>query len=584
MTGFAYEGGFGARLRPEGGARFRLWAPGRSEVALEVEGHAPLPMRAVGDGWFEADEACGPGSRYRYRVAPDLAVADPASRAQPAGVHGPSVVVDPRAYVWKTPGWKGRPWEETVVYEAHVGALGGFEGVAERLPALKAVGVTAVELMPLAEFSGGRNWGYDGVLPYAPESAYGPPEALKALVDRAHELGLMIFLDVVYNHFGPDGNYLGSYAPAFFREDVQTPWGAAIDFRRRQVRDFFTENALYWLLEYRVDGLRLDAVHAISEQDWLPEMAAAVRQRVEPGRHVHLILENERNGAALLAGPFDAQWNDDFHNVMHVLLTDEHHGYYADFSDRPAERLARCLAQGFIYQGEPSPNHGGEPRGEPSDALQPSAFVSFLQNHDQVGNRAMGERLTALCDPARLRAATALLLLSPQIPLLFMGEEIGSRSPFLFFTDFEDELADAVRSGRRKEFAKFPEFAHPAARERIPDPNALATFERSKPDAATDGEDWRAFYARLLELRRERIVPGLSGARALGASAIGEKAVEARWRLGDGAVLTIAMNLGKRTAPLTSAPASAPMFETGGEADLAGAPPASFTAWLETTP
>jgi malto-oligosyltrehalose trehalohydrolase len=521
---------------------FRLWAPGLESLTIEVEGHASEPMQRVDDGWWEVRVPCGPGARYRFRLPRGQLVPDPASRMQPEGVHGQSVVADPGAYAWICPGWRGRPWAETVLYELHVGLCGGFEGVAARLPALADLGVTAVELMPVGEFSGTRNWGYDGVLPFAPESAYGPPERLKALVDRAHSLGLSVFLDVVYNHFGPDGNWLPSYAPEFFREDILTPWGAAIDFRRPQVRRFFIENALYWLTEFRFDGLRLDAVHAISEPDFIAELAGEARAACL-GREVHIVAENEHNDADLLRSGIDAQWNDDFHNALHVLLTGETHGYYQSFAEQPAEKLARALAQGFVYQGEPSPHHGGASRGKPSADLPPTAFVTFLQNHDQVGNRALGERLTTLISADLLRAAIALQLLCPQIPLIFMGEDGGAHEPFLFFTDFHDRLADAVREGRRREFAKFPEFADAGKRTRIPDPNAPATFEASRIHG--DGAEWRALYRDLLALRRR--IPGLPGARSLGAKAVGGKALVARWRLGPSggrAVLTIACNVG----------------------------------------
>ncbi len=529
--------------RDANGTLFRLWAPDRDAVTLEIEGAPTTPMWRDAEGWFTVEAVVVAGARYRFRLDDDEVVPDPASRQQDGGVHGWSVVVDPDAYCWRTD-WQGRAWEEMVIQEVHVGALGGFAGVATHIPQMAAMGVTAIELMPVNAFGGTRNWGYDGVLPYAVAESYGTPDALKALVDTAHEHGVAVFLDVVYNHFGPDGNYLGAYASPFFHADVDTPWGGAVAVDREPVRRFFIDNALMWVNDYRIDGLRFDAVHAIDDDAFLDAMAREIRASTGD-RPVHLVLENERNDAERLrAGAYDAQWNDDFHNVLHVLLTGETSAYYADFADRPAERLARCLGEGFIYQGEGSPNHDGRPRGKPSGHLPPTAFVSFLQNHDQIGNRALGERLTMLTDPARLRAATALLLLSPQIPLLFIGDEAGSDTPFLFFTDFHDELADAVREGRRKEFAKFAAFADEDARAAIPDPNALATFSASVPRDGPDAGRWRTLYSDLLALRHRVIVPRLRGARAMGAEAIGERAVVARWRMGDGAVLTIALNLG----------------------------------------
>jgi len=545
MTAAGWKLPFGANLVDRNRTRFRLWAPAQNAVAVAVEGSAPVPMTESGDGWFEAEIGCGAGSLYRYVLQDGTAVPDPASRAQKGDIHGFSVVVDPSRYRWRQTEWQGRPWNETIVYELHVGLLGGYAAIANELPRLAALGITAIELMPIAEFPGARNWGYDGALPFAPECSYGAPDDLKALIDAAHALKLGVFLDVVYNHFGPDGNYLSLYAPQFFRDDVTTPWGPAIDFRRREVRAFFIANALYWLSEYRFDGLRLDAVHAITERGWLEEMAAAVRKTMPPGRKVHLVLENDNNDAALLAGRFDAQWNDDGHHVLHILLTGEHDGYYEDYVPDPAERLARCLKQGFIYQGEASKHRGGKPRGMPSGDLPPTAFVLFLQNHDQIGNRAFGERLTALADPKALEAAIALLLLCPQIPLIFMGEEVASVSPFLFFTDHNPELAEAVRDGRRREFAGFAQFSDPSLLAKLPDPNALSTFERSKPlhDAA-NGQKREALYRALIGIRRDEIVPRLAGARAVEAHAVGAGAVVAQWRMGDGGLLTIAANLG----------------------------------------
>ncbi len=562
---------FGAELIAPDRTRFRLWAPSCERVSLAIEGRDDIAMLAAGEGWFEVDADCGAGTRYRYRVVPAghgatgdaLLVPDPASRAQATDVHGPSIVIDPESYRWTHDDWRGRAWCETVIYEIHVGLAGGYSGVQRLLPGLAELGVTAIELMPVAEFPGARNWGYDGALPFAPDTAYGTPDDLKALIDAAHGHGLMVFLDVVYNHFGPEGNYLGVYADAFFRDDIKTPWGRAIDFRIAEVRDFFRNNALYWLMEYRIDGLRLDATHSIVPQDWLKDLSMFVLDMVDASRHVHLVIEHDGNAAHLL-GPtatntrsYDAQWNDDGHHVLHVLLTRETDGYYVDFADAPEDKLARCLAEGFIYQGQPSIFREGVPRGEPSKDLPPTAFVLFLQNHDQIGNRAFGQRLTTLADPAALRAASALVLLSPQIPLLFMGEEWGATEPFLYFTSYPDEeLADAVRDGRRNEFADARGFSDPEIRNMIPDPNAPATFETSRlefdratRDATTDAKGlawssaWLEHTRRLLAIRHKYIVPRLEGARSLGAEAVGPAAVVARWHMGDGAVLTIAVNL-----------------------------------------
>ena len=544
MTSFTRDMPFGASILADGGTRFRLWSPRQQQVSLQIEGRDAVPMRRLAGGWFEVEDACRAGVQYRYLLDTGLAVPDPASRAQLEDVHGPSLVVDPRAYRWRNAGWRGRPWHETVLYELHAGLHGGFAGVQRELPRLADLGITAIELMPVNDFPGQRNWGYDGVLPFAPDRAFGEPDDLKALIDAAHDHGLMIFLDVVYNHFGPDGNYLASYAD-FFRDDIATPWGAAIDFRRPEIRRFFSENALYWLMEYRFDGLRFDAVHAITEADWLDEMAATVRATVEKDRHVHLVLEHDGNVADHLRRDFDAQWNDDGHHVLHVMLTGEREGYYVDYVDRAAERLARCLAEGFVYQGDPSAHRNGEPRGTPSADLPPTAFVLFLQNHDQIGNRAFGDRLTASVAPQALEAAIALQLLCPQIPLIFMGEETASMSPFQFFTDHHGELAQAVREGRRREFASFAAFSDPARRATIPDPNASETFERSRPQSDVDrGTDHAVFYRRLLALRRDLIVPHLVGAKAIGAEPIGPSAVLARWQLGNGSILALAANLG----------------------------------------
>jgi maltooligosyltrehalose trehalohydrolase len=566
---------FGPRIE-NGGVNFRLWAPDATCVRLLIDERPVSTMARGQDNFWTVWSDVAPGALYRYEVD-GVAVPDPASRFQPGDVDGPSQLVDETAYAWRHPNWMGRPWEEVVFYEAHTGICGGYRGLRQRLPELASLGVTALELMPIGAFPKKRNWGYDGVLPFAPDSAYGSRDELKALIDDAHGLGLMVFLDVVYNHFGPQGNWLARYAKAFFDPDKQTPWGAAINFSEPNVRRFFQENALYWLGEFRFDGLRLDAVHAILDPTWLPELSRAVRGGF-PGRHVHLVLENEANNAALLRDGFDAQWNDDFHNVVHVLLTGERHAYFAAFADQPAQRLARCLADGFIYQGEGFPQPGDPPRGQPSGGLPPTAFVSFLQNHDQVGNRALGERLTRLARPGALRAAMALLLLCPQIPLLFMGEEVGAREPFLFFTDFDGDLADAVREGRRKEFAHAPGFSDRHRRDAISDPNAPATFQASHwSDTGADAADWRRLVGQLLDLRRTQIAPRLAGTRSLGAEAVGVGAVTARWRLADGSVLTLAVNLDEAPATVV-APSETPLFGERPAHDTLGADTA--LAWI----
>lgn len=561
-----------------GTARFDLWAPGALSVSLELQlgAQESIPMRLAGEGRWTCEAPCESGSSYQYALTlPDgqhLTIADPASRAQNGDVDDASLVVDPQAYDWQVPHWRGRPWHETVVYELHVGALGGFEKVTELLPSLASLGITAVELMPVSDFPGQRNWGYDGVLPFAPDAHYGTPAELKRLIDTAHGLNLMVLLDVVYNHFGPDGNYLGAYAPEFFHREAETAWGGAIDFGQREVRSFFTNNALYWIMEYRFDGLRIDAAHAIGEQDWLVEMAQAVRAETEPGRHVHLVLEHDDNASSLLEQGFNAQWNDDAHHVLHVLLTGESDGYYRDYAQAPAEKLARCLAEGFVYQGEPSSHRNGQTRGEPSAGLPPTAFVSFLQNHDQIGNRAFGERLTTLAHPAALRVAQALLLLSPQIPLLFMGEEAASTTPFLYFTSHRtEELAKAVREGRMKEFSANAAFADIEMRARIADPNDEKTFAKSIPASVGEhGAPDTVWVRDLLTLRHTHIIPNLTQCRSLGAEALGPAAVRARWQFGD-SILTLTVNLGSEAVDTTGSAASilpsalaTTLFDSGG--------------------
>ncbi|WP_230983194.1 malto-oligosyltrehalose trehalohydrolase [Inquilinus limosus] len=578
---------FGAERRPDGGTRFRLWAPDAGAVTLLAgPDRQALPLERLDDGWFgRVVPGLPAGTPYRYRLADGTEVPDPASRAQAGGPFGPSLVWDPAGYDWQAAEWRGRPWHEAVVYELHCGAIGrpgGFATVERRLDHLAGLGITAIELMPVADFVGSRGWGYDGVLPFAPASIYGSPDDLKHLVDAAHRRGLMVLLDVVYNHFGPAGNFLPLYAKSFFDEDRLTPWGPAIDFRRPQVRDFFRHNALYWLEEFRLDGLRLDAVHAIrddSRPDILTEIADAARAAF-PDRHIHLVLENDLNEARRLAGTpgpqgrYDAQWNDDLHHAAHVVLTGEADGYYADYADAPVPRLGRALAEGFIYQGDWSAQRRAA-RGEPSAHLPPTAFVGFLQNHDQIGNRALGDRLAALAEPAALEAMTAVLLLAPQVPLLFMGEEWGSRQPFPFFCDFEGELADIVRRGRREEFAAFAGFTDAA--ETLPDALDPATFEAAVLEPPDDGDDAAmrrlTLVRRLLELRHSRLVPLLAPRRiGSGIDRSRDRMLDVAWMLRDGGWLRIVAHLAPEKGPAWEMPSGEILFESapGLAAALAG--------------
>ena len=553
-------------MLPDRSLRFRLWAPAAQQVELILKNgdnaEIVLPMQSIAGGWFQIELSplqAKPGTLYHYRLDGGLIVPDPASRANPQDVHGPSQVVDATAFIWQDDTWQGRPWHEAVIYELHMGTFteeGTFAAAIQRFDYLVDLGITAIELMPVADFPGTRNWGYDGVLLFAPDSSYGTPDELKALVQAAHARGLMVLLDVVYNHFGPDGNYLHAYAPQFFSERHHTPWGVAINFDgngSRIVRDFFIHNALYWLEEYHFDGLRLDAIHAIvddSRPDIVEELAAKVDAGPGRARQIHLILENDANTAGYLQqGSIAAQWNDDIHHALQVLLTGEDDGYYADYADQPTRHLARCLAEGFAFQGEASSFRKGRPRGETSTHLPPGAFINFCQTHDQIGNRAYGERIAMLTQPKQLQVALAVLLLAPSPPMLFMGEEFAAATPFQFFCDFQGELADAVTEGRRREFAGFREFADPSARARIPDPNDPATFERCKLDwDCLDEPQHKAsleYYRRLLALRRSHIVPRLLGMRG-GAEfeLVGASALIVRWRLGDGAQLTLLANLG----------------------------------------
>jgi maltooligosyltrehalose trehalohydrolase len=562
MSGaFAFARSWGAELQGDGRVRLRLWAPAQKAVFV-VSAQERLPLARQEDGWFELiTDQIAVGSGYQFELANGMRVPDPAARAQVGDVHGPSLLVDPKAYRWRTAHWRGRPWHEAVIYELHPGTFsecGTFAGIEAKLDHLAGLGITAIELMPVAQFGGQRGWGYDGVLLYAPHIAYGGPDALKSLIDSAHSRGLMVLLDVVYNHFGPEGNYLHAYAPNFFDTAHHTPWGPAIDYSQPPVRQFLIENALYWLEEFRFDGLRLDAIdhmHDTSSPHILEELAETVRSRITD-RHIHLTTEDGRNITALhgrdaVGRPllYTAEWNDDWHHVAHVLAAGEADGYYTDYGAEPRVKLAKALAAGYIYQGEASPYFGVAARGEPSAHLPPVAFIDFLQNHDQIGNRAFGERLESLDSRKAIEALTAILLLSPHIPLLFMGEEWAETRPFTFFTDFQGMLGNAVREGRRNEFRRWRTFQDPHYREKIPDPNAPETFESAKLDWTTPerehGKQRLALVTRLLDIRKRELMPRLEGVG--GNSAVIEMAdengIHLAWRLGDGSEWALTANL-----------------------------------------
>ncbi len=573
MSGrYRFERRWGAWRDADGLATFRIWAPGVEGLRLRLEPGGEQEMTRSDDGWFEfACSGVEQGASYSFVLPDGMAVPDPAARAQSGDVHGPSRLIDPHTYEWQATEWRGRPWEEAVVYELHTGTFsesGDFNGIRHRLDEIAESGVTAIEIMPVAQFSGNRGWGYDGVLLYSPHPAYGGVEGLKRLVDAAHERGLMMILDVVYNHFGPDGNYIHAYAPQFFNPDLDTPWGPAIDFTERAVRDFFVDNPLYWLEEYRFDGLRFDAIDQIHDPSGYPilaEMAKRIREQF-PHRHIHLMTEDERNIVELHPRDdrnepllFTAEWNDDVHHAAHCVATGEDNGYYAAFADDPVGHLARALAEGFCYQGEPYKPWGGEPRGVPSSPQPPTAFVAFIQNHDQTGNRAFGERLTTLTDAQTVELLTAILLLNPQIPLLFMGEEYGETRPFLFFTDFHGDLAQAVREGRRREFAAFTAFSDKDA-EKIPDPNSPDTFaaaclDREKRQSEA-GQRRLALVRRLIDLRQAHIVPRIGAMKQMHGEAdrLNQDAFSVRWRLGDDTTLRLFANFGESPAVVPAAP------------------------------
>ena len=525
---------FGARPLAENLALFRAWAPRAARLAVRLYGgeERTVEMERRADDTFEAVvEGVAAGADYKYVIDGERERPDPVSRWQPEGVHGPSRVVDPSAYAWTDQAWRGIPLKDYVIYELHTGTFtpeGTFDSIIPKLAYLKELGVTAVELMPVAQFPGGRNWGYDGTYLYAPQSTYGGPEGLKRLIDACHGAGLAVVMDVVYNHFGPEGNYFGEYAPVF-NPNYHTPWGDALNFDGAEsdgVRRFFTDNALYWLTEYHVDALRLDAVHRIIDtgpRHILADIAEAFTREAERlGRAAYTIAESDLNDVRLIRPRplcgygLDAQWSDDFHHSLHALLTKATRGYFADFG-RPAD-LAKAITEGFVYDGRRSAfrrkRHGTGSADRPGEQ-----FVVCVQNHDQIANSYWGDRLGALVSPAQQKLAAALLLCAPNVPMLFMGQEWGETAPFLYFTSHTDaELARAVREGRRREYSAFvtdetatlplaDEGADAATVEDdFSDPQAEATFARSKLVWARAAESPHAeilrFYRDLLALRK----------------------------------------------------------------------------------
>lgn len=588
---------FGA-LPHDGGTRFRIPATVEALTLLLHDGPAAgrHPLARDGDGVYDIVIAgAAVGHRYSLITADGRAYPDPASRFQPEGVHGPSQIVDPGAFRWTDDGWRGVPARDLVVYELHVGTFspeGTFAGVRERLPLLRELGVTAIELMPVADFPGARNWGYDGVCLYAPSRAYGRPDDLRALVDDAHRLGLGVLLDVVYNHLGPEGGYVTVLIPEYLTNRHQTPWGNAVNLDSPGsaiVREFLVANAEHWIREYHLDGLRLDATHALiddSPEHIVREIAGAARQAARWPIHIHA--EDHRNLATLLdrssarAWGLDAVWADDFHHIVRRAVAGDSHGYYSDYTGT-ADELARTMRQGWLYTGQHSAHHG-ERRGTDASHIPMRQFVVCVENHDQIGNRARGDRLHHTIDEATWRAATTLLLTAPMIPLLFMGQEWAACSPFQFFTDLGGDLGEAVSRGRRREFAAFPEFSAAAACASIPDPQAESTFEASRLrwDERTQERHARtlALYQSLIRLRSQHAALAASDSATIDAEACGTDAVALR-RIDDEAEFLIVVRLNGGGRIEVDSPRPGVVIMTTEESRLTADPAPPDVGWAQ---
>ena len=558
---------FGTELVANGGGvLFRLWAPEVRSLALAIAGRdGTLAMTPREGGWYEltVPEAAA-GTRYHFVLPDGREVADPASRFQPEDAEGPSEVIDPEAYAWKQTDWRGRRWIDTVVYEMHVGTFtpeGSFRAAIGKLDHLRDLGVTAIELMAIGDFPGRWNWGYDGVLLYAPDSTYGRPEDLKALVEAAHEHGIQVFLDVVYNHFGPQGNCLLEYAPEILTDRYETAWGQALNFDGdccEETRELIIHNAIYWIEEFQMDGLRLDASHAIidaSPRHVLDELAERVRAAA-PERQIHLILEEEHNVAQRLVRDaeghpedYTAQWNHDLQRLIGFASSPE--WLHDDDPEGETEKLRKALAEGFVIAAQEE-DAKGEPGRVPSTHVPPRAFVAFLQSHDLVGNRIFGERIAELASVEAIRAVASVYLLLPQTPMLFMGEEWGSTSHFPYFCDYRGELAKQVREGRCKQFEETQQDCGPGKLDQMPDPQAEGTFLAAKLRWADLDEpahrDWLSWYQSVLSVRREAIAPLLMriGIDQASHQVVAPRALTICWRLEGGGELRLAANLGER--------------------------------------